>query len=218
MGFSLDNQQSQSEQYQAPDPMFITTVMALAQGFPWGRFERFFESRPLIKASAVDQVFLMRVLALQEMLCLDDAEVLMWVKNQLYLFAFISPNYKPKMPSEALLEAFRQRLDELNILQPFRKRCQRVILKHGTIAEASRSSVAFSGALTGLADMEPFPRNTRDQHSPGNLELTEIEERWVACPLCNSAKLSEYVPTHLRVADCEPWANCQECGHKFKIG
>ena len=118
MGFSLDNQLSESSQYTAPDPLFITTVQALAQGFPWERFERFFESRPLINASAKDQLFLMRVLALQEMLCLNDADVLRWVKNQLHLFAFMSSDYKPRLPNEALLENFRQKLNELNILQP----------------------------------------------------------------------------------------------------
>lgn len=220
LSFTLDNQQSQPEQFQAPDPMFTTTIMALAQGFPWDRFERFFESRPVINASAIDQVFLIRVLALQEMLYLNDAEVLKWVKNQLYLFAFISPDYKPKMPNEAVLEKFRQKLDELNILQPFRKRCQQIILNHSKFAQSPDCAVTLSGELMKLASIQPLSSTGDDsvKLSTDYFELPEIEECWVACPSCNSAQLNEYLPSHARGTECVPWANCQQCGHKFKIG
>lgn len=184
MGFSLDNQLSHSAHYKAPDPMFVATVSALAQSFPWERFERFFESRPLIDASALDQVFLMRVLALQEMLCLDDAALLAWTRNQTSLFSFFAPNYNPGLLNETALVSFRQKLNDLKLLQPFRRRCQRVILKYGHRV----------------------------------MDIQDVEERWVTCPLCESSALNEFSPAHLHQSDCEPWADCQECGHKFKVG
>ena len=217
MGFSLDNQLSESAQYKAPDPLFITTVQALAQGFPWERFERFFESRPLIKASAMDQVFLMRVLALQEMLCLDDAEVLKWVKNQLYLFAFISPGYKPRLPNETILESFRKKLNELNILQPFRLRCQQVILKYGESSMAPESTPILPDDPAGF-DAYLYSGVDAERNATDTMTFPDIEERWVTCPLCESSALSSYVPADLRQSGCDPWADCQQCGHKFKVG
>ena len=217
MGFSLDNQLSDSVQYKAPDPLFITTVQALAQGFPWERFERFFESRPLIKASATDQVFLMRVLALQEMLCLDDTEVLKWVKNQLYLFAFITPGYKPKLPNEALLESFRRKLNELNILQPFRLRCQQVILKYGEPSKIPESTPVLPEDPADF-DAYLYTGVESEKSSSDKINMPDVEERWVTCPLCESSALNAYVPAHLRESDCDPWADCQQCGHKFRVG
>lgn len=217
MGYSLDNQLSDSKQYTAPDPLFITTVQALAQGFPWERFERFFESRPLINATASDQLFLMRVLALQEMLCLDDANVLKWVKNQLYLFAFISPGYKPRLPNEAVLGSFRQKLDDLNILQPFRMRCQQVILKYGEPVASSESTPAMPNDPAGF-EAYLYSGITPETSSIESIDFPDIEEKWVTCPLCDSSALGEYVATDSQENNTDPWADCQQCGHKFKVG
>lgn len=216
MGYSLDNQINDSTQFKAPDPLFIATVQALSQGFPWERFERFFDSRPLINASAVDQVFLMRVLALQEMLCLNDADVLKWVKNQLYLFAFVSPHYKPRLPNETVLENFRQRLDELKMLQPFRLRCQQLILKYGEMPD-SLESPAVPGQ-SGEFDAYLYSDSKLESSAEESIDFPEIEERWVTCPLCDSSELGAYAPASLDIPNADPWADCQQCGHKFKVG
>jgi len=214
LGFSLDNQLSQAASYKAPDPMFIATVSAMSQGFPWDRFEHFFESQSLIKASAQDQVFLLRILALQEMLCLDDQAVLDWVKNQLYLFAFISPHYKPKIPSEALLSSFREKLDDINILEPFRLRCQTMILKYSAMHEVSYhmpDESLFSDYLYGKDDAE------LSTVSKSDLDQLTLEERWATCPVCDSASLQSTTHDTASKAASVPWAMCKQCGHQFKV-
>lgn len=204
MGFSIENQQSETGQYQAPSPVFIRTVVALGQGFPWDRFERLFKHQPLIQATAKDQVFVLRVLALQELLCTDDEAMVRWLNNQMHLFAFITDAH-PRVPSAVQLRLFRQKLDEISVLQPFRKRCQRIILKHEMLSE-SDTPVDGKGLEGGdSADLVP-------------LMMTEIEERWVICPLCDSSSLESYIPDHLTASDHEPWADCQQCGHKFRVG
>lgn len=215
MIFSIDSQR-QASQYKAPDPMFITIVLAVSQGFPWERFERFFESRPLIKASAADQVFLMRILALQEILCLDDEAVLSWVKNQMYLFAFIDSAYKPKMPNAVVLKSFREKLSAVNILQPFRMRCQDMVLKYGALPDL-KSPV---GEMSGTDSLEAYLSSSEldDTATFPVLNTMDLEERWVTCPVCDSAALNHFVPQHLRSSVSEPWASCQKCNHKFKVG
>lgn len=197
MGFSLGHQDSDSASYSAPDPMFISAVSAMAKGFPWERFERFFKARPLINASVNDQIFLMRILVLQEMLCMDDKGTIKWIKNQMYLFAFLSPGYKPKIPSPELLVSFREALSKANILEPFRQRCQTLIVKHTDTSSFQSPDWTFK-----VDDMN---------------ESEEISAEWVACPACQSEKLSSYIPPDEPIAQMTPWASCDKCGHAFKV-
>ena len=200
MGFSLGHQTSDSASYSAPDPMFISAVSAMAKGFPWERFERFFEARPLINASVNDQIFLMRILVLQEMLCMDDKGTLKWVKNQMYLFAFLSPGHKPKVPSAELLVSFREALNKANILEPFRKRCQALINKHSDNSSYKSPEWMFEVDASSITK-----------------ESDELSAHWVTCPECKSAKLSNHTPPEESVAEVAPWASCDQCGHAFKV-
>ncbi|PWQ98352.1 hypothetical protein [Leucothrix arctica] len=200
MGFSLGHQSSDSASYSAPDPMFISAVSAMAKGFPWERFERFFEARPLINASVNDQIFLMRILVLQEMLCLDDKGTIKWIRNQMYLFAFLSPGHKPKIPSPELLLSFREALSNANILEPFRQRCQALIVKHSDTSSFQSPSWSFK-----VDDISV------------NSDSDDLAAHWVTCPACQSAKLSNHTPSDESEASVAPWASCDQCGHAFKV-
>ena len=200
LGFSLGNQCSDSASYSAPDPMFIAAVSAMAKGFSWERFERFFEARPLINATVSDQIFLMRILVLQEMLCMDDKSTLKWVKNQMYLFAFLSPNYKPKIPSAELLANFREELSKANILEPFRLRCQVLIAKHADTSSFQSPSWTFEVETPELSN-----------------KADNISAHWVSCPSCKSTKLSSYTPPENLAPPSSLWASCDKCGHAFKV-
>lgn len=217
MGFHLENQSGDKVAYIPPDPNFISAITAMTRGFPWERLERFFESRPLIKASAVDQVFLMRILALQEILCLDDESILRWAKHQMYLFAFMSPGYKPKLPSIALLREFRGQLDDANILDPFRVRCQKLIVRYSEMA----SDVSQIGKVASVPSSAEW--RIRAEHkdllssSDDSALNLRMDDKWVICPECHSPKLNRYMPPHWDSCKVEPWARCRHCGHKFKV-
>jgi len=202
LGFSLGQKSSDSASYSAPEPMFISAVSAMAKGFPWERFERFFESKPLVEASVNDQIFLMRILVLQEMLCMDDKATLAWIKNQMYLFAFLTPGHKPKIPSVELLVNFREELNKANILEPFRQRCQTLIVKHADTNSFQDTDWSF----------EYEARQAR----PVSSDREAMSANWVFCPACQSSKLSSYTPDE-RIAQSAPWASCDKCGHVFKV-
>lgn len=196
MGFSLE--QKDSESYSAPDPMFISVVLIMAKDFPWQRFERFFSARPVIDASVPEQIFLMRILVLQEILALNDAETLEWVKNQMYLFLFLSPINQPKVPSVELLQHFRNALMGANILEPFRQRCQTLIAKHASSSALQSEKWAFKADNSFL-------------------KPEELTAHWVTCPACKGNKLSDLSPPSEPLAKPEPWACCDRCGHSFKV-
>lgn len=217
LGFHLDNHSGDKVAYIAPDPNFISAITAITRGFPWARLETFFESRSLIKATAVDQVFLMRILALQEILCLDDESILLWVKHQMYLFAFMSPGYKPKLPSIALLREFRGQLDEANILEPFRVRCQKLIVRYSeTAPDASRVEMAPSVPSSAEWRIKVKDNDLLASTDENALNL-RMDDKWVICPECHSPKLNRYMPPHWDSCKVEPWARCRHCGHKFKV-
>lgn len=213
MGFSLDNIFDGTAPYIAPDQYFIKAVSGMMQCFPWERFELFFESRPLIQVDAVDQVFLLRVLAVQELLCMDDENVLKWLKNQMYLFAFLSPQSKPKIPTTSLLSRFRGKLDDANLLEPFRKRCQDVILKNdGSLA----MGVEACNYLDVFAPTFDFPNSNANssEADPMNNSDILIEDKWVICPMCESSALHQIDTDDIKFG---PEARCNQCSHQFKI-
>ena len=202
--------------YVAPDHAFISAVSGMVKNFPWERFERFFESRPLVKATATDQVFMLRVLAIQELLCADDESVLAWLKSQMYLSAFLSPEFKPKVPTKALLDDFRNELRDANLLEPFRLRCQNIILKkQGKVP----NSVEPASYLEAFApSIEDFPEISISQDlSLGSEELTPkvtLEDKWVTCPKCERSALNKVESDE---GDVLPRALCDHCGHNFKV-
>jgi hypothetical protein len=212
----MDNMINEQALYVAPDHAFISAVSGMVKNFPWERFERFFEARPLVKATAIDQVFMLRVLAIQELLCVDDESVLAWLKSQMYLSAFLSPEFKPKVPTKALLDDFRNELRDANLLEPFRQRCQNIILqKQGKTS----GSVEPSSYLEAFAPkIEDFPEISIEQGkasgSEGRTSRRESEDKWVTCPKCERSALNQ---VESQQGDVLPRASCDHCGHHFKV-
>lgn len=116
--------------YKAPDPDFISAISLFSSSLPWDRFKKFFKSGKLLDLSGDEQLILLRFIAVQELLCLNDADLLRWLKNQFYLFSFLQPGYKPRLPTLELLKRFRTELDNVGLLEPFRKHCQHIIQEH----------------------------------------------------------------------------------------
>ena len=227
MGFSLENIIDDTATFEAPDDAFIGTISGMVQNFPWERFERFFEARPLVQASAVDQVFLLRILAIQELLCMDDETVLKWLKNQMFLFSFLSPGFKSKIPSEVLLNTFREKLQDANILEPFRLRCQNIILKKNQQTEAASAAADFTSTSFDESNKAPVSQSRaldnnvqlNTQAKPINIGKPfpemHIEDKWVICPKCESSSLSK---VDLGCGDSQALqARCEQCGHEFKV-
>ena len=80
--------------------------------------------------SGTEQLILLRLIALQELLCLNDDALLKWSKHQLYLFSFMQADFQPRIPSKELVVEFRSKFDKIGLLKPFRKQCQRLISEH----------------------------------------------------------------------------------------
>ncbi len=215
MGFSLEKIIGDTESYAAPDRAFIGAISGIVKNFPWERFENFFESRPLIDGSALDQVFLLRVLAIQEILCLDDEGLLKWLKSQMYLFAFLSPGFKPKVPTKALLNNFRNNLHDANLLEPFRLRCQDVISRQSG-RQISEKNVGPSSYLEVFA---PSPLDLSESGmikgiaTDTKVEI-QFEDKWVICPKCECSALQQL---NLGSKSSALKACCEQCGHQFIV-
>ena len=125
------NEKQFGETYLAPDPDFISAISFFSSSLPWDRFKTFFNARKLVGLNGDEQLTLLRFLAVQELLCLDDRELHRWLKNQFYLFSFLQPGFKPRLPTIELLKQFRSELDKIGLLEPFRKHCQHIIQEHG---------------------------------------------------------------------------------------
>jgi hypothetical protein len=146
--------------YVAPDPHFVSTVALFASSLPWERFKKFFDTKKMVNLSSNEQLILLRLVALQEFLALDDKALLRWAKHQLYLFSFMQPDFKPKLPTQELLIEFRESFDKVGLLKPFRKQCQRLIAEHDnrfppinadeSVATASLITRAIGSLLAGL--------------------------------------------------------------------
>ena len=116
--------------YVAPSSHFISSISLFAGSLPWDKFEKFFETKKLVNLSSQEQLILLRLIALQELLCLNDDSLLAWAKQQLYLFSFMQADFQPRIPTKALLVEFRSKFNEIGLLKPFRKQCQRLINEH----------------------------------------------------------------------------------------
>lgn len=197
------------EVYIAPDPRFITTLLVFSKGFPWDKFLQFFNEKKLVSCSAEDQVFLLRLLAVQELLCMDDKTLLKWAKHQFQLIGFLHMGYKATIPTLELLVHFRNTLDEVGILSPFRKQCQKLILIHDEkkldpkvkkfIPEAANWG---SQRVIGVKIDEPE---------------SEKEMAWIACPVCKSQNINKVLPPHWVGIVEEEWCRCRFCGNKFQL-
>ena len=130
MNFYVKDGVGEGQSYVAPDPHFVSSVALFASSLPWEKFRKFFEKKKIVNLSGNEQLILLRLIALQEFLALDDESLLRWAKHQLYLFSFMQPEFQPKLPTIELLQEFRRSFDKVGLLKPFRKQCQKLITEH----------------------------------------------------------------------------------------
>jgi hypothetical protein len=195
--------------YTAPDPRFITTLLLFSKGFPWDKLLQFFRDKELVSCPAEDQIFLLRLLAVQEFLCLNDEELLKWTKHQFQLIGFLHMGYKANIPSPELLAHFRATLDEVGILASFRKQCQKLIIMHDDKHIDKNEKQLISEAS-----------NWGSQRIIGvKIEECESEKdaKWISCPVCKSQNINKVLPPHWVGVTTEDWCRCRFCGNKFKV-
>lgn len=203
----------QGESYLAPDPHFISSISLFASSLPWEKFENFFEKKKIVNLSGDEQLILLRLLALQELLCLDDNELLTWAKHQLYLFSFMQTGFKARLPTKELLLEFRTKLDKVGLLKPFRKQCQRIIQEHEN---------RFPPIIKNRGDKrKPVTQKKPSNHrkvSDLKVDLLNIENGSdTACPSCGSHNVIRLMPS--QEASTLPNVNfsrCRFCGHTFR--
>jgi len=196
------NKMGHGDAYIAPDSHFISSVALFSTSLPWEKFESFFEKRKLVQLSGSEQLILLRLIAMQELLCLSDDALLKWTKNQLHLFSFMQPNFTPRMPTKALLIEFRKNFDEVGLLKPFRKQCQKIIQEH-----ESR--------------FPPILENKKDKHrkvSDTKIDLPNVEnDSNTECPSCGSHNVVRLTPS--QEASTLPsihFSRCRFCGNTFR--
>ena len=186
------------DSYIAPDAHFISLISLFSNTLPWEKFERFFAKRKLVKVNATEQLMLLRLIALQELLCLNDDDILKWTKNQLHLFGFLQSEYKARMPTKELLVEFRENFNEVGLLKPFRKQCQRIIQEHDS---------RFPSIL---------PNNTKVNDA--KVDLLNMEDSSdIACPNCGSHNVVQLTPS--KEASSLPsirFSRCRFCGSMFR--
>jgi len=193
--------------YIAPSPRFITTLSIFAKGFPWDKFLQFFKDKQLIACDAEDQIFLLRLLAVQELLCIDDEALLTWVERQFLLTGFLHMGYKANVPSLGLLTHFRTILDAVGILSPFRQQCQKLITLHDQRYPEKRITYSIESFLdSGLQRHTDNERETEPK--------PKIAKR-NSCPICNSEYIKKILPQYGISLSEENWYQCHFCGNKF---
>ncbi len=201
--------------YVAPDPHFVSTVALFSSSLPWDRFKKFFETKKMVNLSGNEQLILLRLIALQEFLCLDDEALLRWAKHQLYLFSFMQPDFQPKLPTKELLNEFRVSFDKVGLLKPFRKQCHRLIAEHdnrlppinadesvatATLLEAHKKQISRQKVSDTKVDLPNLPTNSD-----------------LACPNCGSQNVIKLKPS--QEASTLPnirFSRCRFCGNTFR--
>lgn len=202
--------------YVAPDPLFISTVLLFANSLPWLKFEKFFKTKKIVDINATEQLTLLRLIALQEILCVNDEALLVWAKNQLYLFSFMQADFQPRLPTKKLLSDFRSRFDEVGLLKPFRKQCQRLIQEH----ENRFPPISVNNEIEATILKTQIPELGANTSELKDMEvsLPSLEHLSdVSCPNCgsfNNIKLSSS-----QVASSLPsisFSRCRFCGNTFR--
>jgi len=211
------------DSYIAPDPHFISVIAMFASSLPWKRFEKFFESKKMVDLSGNEQLILLRILALQEVLCLNDDALLRWAKHQLYLFSFMQPDFQPKLPTKELLSEFRQAFDKVGLLKPFRKQCYRLISEHNNrlppIGSTESVSTANLMSFDSADDSEATPsKSVKNKVSDTRVDLPNIESSdGSSCPNCGSLNVIRLKPS--QEASSLPdirFTRCRFCGNTFR--
>ena len=201
----------QEDVYKAPDPRFISALLVLEKGFPWAKFLQFFREKELVKCSAEDQIFLLRLLAIQEMLCMDDGALLKWANNQFQLMSFLHVGYRANMPSQELLHNFRATIDSVGILRAFRKQCQKLVVMYGEIGDEKSNRKKF------IVESSRWGSQRVIALKGGEKLASEKYSKWVSCPVCKSKNINKIQSPHWVGAQHGDWCRCRFCGNKFKV-
>ena len=214
MNIYVAEEMGKGESYVAPEPHFISSLSLFASSLPWDKFESFFEKRKLVNISGTEQVILLRLLAVQELLCLDDEGLLNWAKNQHYLFNFLQPKFQPRLPTKQLLKQFRKEFDKVGLLKPFRKQCQRLINEHEN--RFPPLNVAEHQNLFSSPDSNK--KTSFRQVNDTKVDLPNIENgSGVSCPNCKSNNVIKLKPS--QEASTLPkisFSRCRFCGNTFR--
>jgi DNA-directed RNA polymerase subunit M/transcription elongation factor TFIIS len=217
----VTEEMGKGDSYVAPDPHFISVMALFASSLPWSRFEKFFESKKMVQLSGGEQLILLRLLALQEVLCLDDESLLRWAKHQLYLFSFLQPDFKPKLPTKELLSEFRRAFDNVGLLKPFRKQCYRLITEHGNRLPPL-DSVSTVDATDLLSTFDKSKNDnigdSKKKVSDIKIDLPNIESSdGSSCPNCGSLNVVHLKPSQEEssLPDIR-FTRCRFCGNTFR--
>ncbi|MCK5903476.1 MAG: hypothetical protein KAG28_10060 [Cocleimonas sp.] len=207
----MNNNLLQSEAvYVAPDLRFISTLFVFTKGFPWRTFLQFFKDQELVTYPVSDQIFLLRLLAVQELLCLDDDALIKWARHQFQLISFLDIGYKMRVPSLETLVEFRSILEEVGILVPFRKQCQKMILMCDQQEGGENRNPKFILESVGRGSQRVIGLKTEDSED-------QSKNKWIACPVCESQNVNKILPPHwVNVSDGD-WCRCRFCGNKFRL-
>lgn len=210
MKFSESKEKTHNEAtYTAPDPRFISTLLMFSRGLPWEKFSVFFKEKQLIPCDAEDQVFLLRLLAIQEFLCLDDETLLKWSKHQFQLIGFLHSGYRANSPSAELLANFRTILETVGILTPFRQQCQKIIMMHDEkCLENNYNQLVIESSKWGSRRVIRI-----------KVEGTKLKKdaKWVACPICKSQNINKVQSPHWMVSKGKNCCRCRSCRNKFIV-
>lgn len=201
--------------YVAPESNFISSVSVLSKNLPWAKFKKFFATKKLVNISVDEHLVLLRLLAIQELLCLDDESLLRWSKHQLFLFGFMQPTFEPKLPMSDLLVDFRSGLDGHGLLKPFRKQCHSLLEDH-------ENSFPL---LETIEDETVDVTFISSDNSPRNIKITDVKENFYnekstssrACTNCGSENVINLKPSQEQSTLPEiSFSRCQFCGNTFR--
>lgn len=203
------------DSYVAPDPHFISSVSLFASSLPWEKFEKFFKSKKLVNLSSGEQLILLRLIALQEILCLTDDALIKWTKYQLYLFSFMQADFQPRLPTKALYIEFRSKFDKIGLLKPFRKQCQRLISEH------ENRFPPLDGVDRSIAAATLLQSSSKKKHrlvSDTKVDLPNIENTSdISCPSCSSHNVIKLTPSQeTSTLPNISFSRCRFCGNTFR--
>ena len=199
--------------YKAPDPHFINSIALFSSNLPWDKFQRFFETKRLVNLSGSEQLVLLRLLAIQELLCLDDDSLLKWAKNQLYLFAFMQADFEPRIPTKKLLADFRNKFDQIGLLKPFRRQCERLIRENESRfpqLDIVPDTVSFDGVTSSKKSKKV------DDIKVDLLNVNNNAE--TSCPNCGSENVIKLSPDQegSTIPPDMHFSRCRFCGNTFR--
>lgn len=214
----VKDEMGMGQTYVAPDPHFVSSVALFASSLPWNKFSKFFERKKMVNLSGHEHLILLRLVALQELLALDDDSLLRWAKHQLYLFSFMQPDFQPKLPTVELLKEFRNSFDKVGLLKPFRKQCQRLITEHENRLPPLNHEESIPRAEISGTNISAKYSYSKKKVSDTKIDLPNLPLGGTSsCPNCGSVNVIQLKPTQEEstLPDVK-FSKCRFCGNVFR--